>query len=108
MKKIAFYDPLTMLPNRNSLNEWLHDQSIVKDELSVLYVDIDRFKSINDTFGHSSGDKLLKEVANRVRNCLNHNDFIVRHGGDEFVIFINRTDRKSTRLNSSHVAISYA
>src|SRR5690625_76567 len=91
MKKMAFYDPLTMLPNRNSLNKWLHDQSIVKDELSVLYVDIDRFKSINDTFGHSSGDKLLKEVANRVRNCLNHNDFIVRHGGDEFVIFINRT-----------------
>ncbi len=93
--QMAFYDPLTLLPNRNLLNKWLNSNSIKHNDLSILYVDVDRFKAINDTFGHGSGDMMLKEVASRLKSCLRSKDFIARHGGDEFLIFLNQiTDKK--------------
>lgn len=93
--KMAFYDPLTLLPNRNLLNKWLNSHSVKHNDLSILYVDVDRFKAINDTFGHGSGDMMLKEVASRLKSCLRSKDFIARHGGDEFIIFLNQvTDNK--------------
>lgn len=92
---MAFYDPLTLLPNRNLLNKWLNSHSVKHNDLSILYVDVDRFKAINDTFGHGSGDMMLKEVASRLKSCLRSKDFIARHGGDEFIIFLNQvTDNK--------------
>lgn len=93
--QMAFYDPLTLLPNRNLLNKWLNSHEVKHNDLSILYVDVDRFKSINDTFGHGSGDMMLKEVASRLKSCLRSKDFIARHGGDEFIIFLNKiTDKK--------------
>ena len=89
IKQMAFYDPLTLLPNRNALTVWLNNDSMkVGDTITVLFMDIDRFKAINDNFGHRTGDIILKKVAKRLQNCLHPSDFIVRQGGDEFIVFL--------------------
>ncbi|WP_258000322.1 sensor domain-containing protein [Bacillus sp. Marseille-P3661] len=90
MEQMAFYDPLTQLPNRNLLSKWLRDSFDDKeDPFTVLFLDLDRFKSINDNFGHSTGDYILKETAKRLQRCLRKSDFISRQGGDEFIIILN-------------------
>jgi diguanylate cyclase (GGDEF)-like protein/PAS domain S-box-containing protein len=86
----ANHDMLTGLPNRVYLSNELH-KSIVTSRrsqtpLSVLLLDLDRFKSVNDTYGHHTGDLLLKEVALRIRSTLREDDFVARLGGDEFVV----------------------
>ena len=72
-------------------------------KLAVLYLDLDHFKSINDTLGHQAGDELLKEVAQRFRHCLNEGDLIARLGGDEFAVVQTvcsiRKKRKRSRSN---------
>lgn len=94
IKKMAYYDPLTSLPNRNLLKEWLQTYITDAENLTVLFLDIDRFKSINDNYGHRTGDVILKELAKRIQTCIQKTDFIVRQGGDEFVIFLTRLDDK--------------
>ena len=89
IKNLAFKDYLTNLPNRTWLNEWLKKQkNETIENLTILFLDVDHFKSINDTFGHNIGDSVLKDVAVRLRNSINPNDFIIRQGGDEFIIFL--------------------
>ena len=86
---LAHYDPLTSLPNRTLFREQLEKElSFVRRgaQLAVLYLDLDHFKSINDTLGHPAGDELLKAVAQRLRGCLRESDLIARLGGDEFAI----------------------
>src|SRR5262245_7958232 len=86
---MAYHDALTDLPNRVFLRERL-EQALTYvrrgAQLAVLYLDLDGFKNVNDTFGHSIGDELLKAVANRLRVCLRETDFIARMCGDEFAI----------------------
>jgi diguanylate cyclase (GGDEF)-like protein/PAS domain S-box-containing protein len=87
--RLAHYDPLTELPNRTLFREQLiKELSFVPRgaRLAVLCLDLDHFKSINDTLGHQAGDELLKEVAQRIRSCLNQGDLIARLGGDEFAL----------------------
>jgi diguanylate cyclase (GGDEF)-like protein len=87
---LAHYDVLTDLPNRSLFHEWL-EQKLRHDAeqtLAVLYVDIDEFKSINDSLGHPVGDELLKEVAVRLKSCVGAGDFVARLGGDEFAVVL--------------------
>ena len=87
--RLAHYDPLTDVPNRTLFREELmRELSFVRRgaKLAVLCLDLDHFKSINDTLGHQAGDALLKEVAQRIRRCLNEGDLIARLGGDEFAV----------------------
>ena len=89
---LAYYDSLTALPNRRLFGKLL-EQSLAqarryKRSLAVLFVDLDRFKNINDTLGHDAGDLLLEEVAIRLKGCLRQSDTVARLGGDEFVILL--------------------
>lgn len=89
---LAYYDGLTGLPNRSlfsqRLNHALTQARRSKKNLSVLFVDLDRFKNINDTLGHEAGDYLLQEMAKRFKTCLRESDTVARLGGDEFVILL--------------------
>jgi diguanylate cyclase (GGDEF)-like protein/PAS domain S-box-containing protein len=92
IKQLAFYDPLTQLPNRRLLDERLQhgiDQG-QRDgkQLAVLMLDLDRFKAVNDSFGHSAGDELLQQVATRIKAQLRKVDTAARLGGDEFVVLL--------------------
>ena len=91
--ELAFYDSLTKLSSRSSFNKQLQELIVSSqrrsEKFAVLYLDLDDFKNINDSFGHDVGDKLLIEVANRLRNLLRESDFASRLGGDEFCMLIN-------------------
>ncbi len=90
--KLAYYDPLTALPNRSQMHETLDEmlKRARRDGLWVvlLFIDLDRFKPINDSMGHPAGDEVLKQVAGRLRNCVKQRDLVCRMGGDEFTIAI--------------------
>jgi len=83
---LALNDPLTKLPNRVYLKQELEKRLIDEPELCFLFLDLDRFKTINDMHGHTTGDKVIQVVAERLKSSLNELDFIARVGGDEFVI----------------------
>lgn len=92
IKSLAFYDPLTQLPNRrlfvDRLNQALAASTRSGQRGAVLFLDLDHFKTLNDTLGHDAGDLLLQQVAERLRNCLREGDTVARIGGDEFVVFL--------------------
>ncbi len=90
---LANYDTLTGLPNRNLLHDRLQ-QAIVQaaranGNVGVLFLDLDRFKSVNESLGHRAGDQLLKTVADRLRVCVRESDTLARIGGDEFVVILS-------------------
>jgi len=92
VEHIAYHDPLTGLPNRalffDRLVVALSHAQRHQHKLSVLFLDMDRFKQINDSLGHSTGDALLKIAAERLRKCVRDEDTVARFGGDEFVVLI--------------------
>jgi diguanylate cyclase (GGDEF)-like protein/PAS domain S-box-containing protein len=102
IKFMAFYDTLTRLPNRNQfrnhLIEILHRQEDKKH--AVLFLDLDRFKIINDTKGHSVGDIILQKVAGRLEKAVQSEGLVSRQGGDEFIIVLEDVDKE----NASQVA----
>jgi diguanylate cyclase (GGDEF)-like protein/PAS domain S-box-containing protein len=94
LQHMAQYDQLTGLPNRGLLYDRpktaLSMARREHERLSVLYLDLDRFKPVNDTLGHSVGDLLLQAVASRLKQCVRESDTVARIGGDEFVVLLQR------------------
>jgi len=96
IQQLAFFDPLTGLPNRTLLIDRLGQvmaQAVRSGQMAaVLFLDIDRFKAVNDSFGHASGDQMLKVVAERLMACIRKSDTVARVGGDEFVVILTSVD----------------
>ncbi|MGA8862296.1 MAG: PAS domain S-box protein [Gallionella sp.] len=94
--QLAFYDPLTSLPNRRLLMDRLHQGLAVSARSgrygALLFLDLDHFKTINDTRGHATGDLLLIEAARRLQTCVREGDSVARLGGDEFVVLLEGLD----------------
>ena len=108
LRKLANYDALTGLPNRTLLNQEL-DQ-LVKDpqathggQIGLMFMDLDRFKQINDSLGHSIGDDLLCIIAERVKGCLRDSDIVARLGGDEFIILLRAPSEAAIREAADRV-----
>lgn len=92
LRQLASYDTLTNLPNRTLFSERLR-HSIAharrnQQRVALLFLDLDRFKQINDSMGHAAGDLLLKQMANRLRSCVREEDSVARLGGDEFTVML--------------------
>lgn len=110
IRQLAFFDELTKLPNRRLLYDRL-DQFMAISKRSNLYgalmfIDLDNFKSLNDKHGHSAGDLLLIEVANRLKSCLREMDTVARMGGDEFVVLLSELDKETSasKMQSQRLA----
>ncbi|MDZ4262413.1 MAG: EAL domain-containing protein [Pseudomonadota bacterium] len=92
LQKMAFYDELTGLPNRTLCKDRLNQEIKVahrrEEQLAVLFLDLDHFKYVNDTLGHSCGDLLLLEAARRIQRCVRESDTVARLGGDEFMVLL--------------------
>ena len=101
LERQAFYDPLTELPNRalfkNRLQHLFHRTRRARDRslFAVLYLDVDRFKGINDSLGHQAGDELLVAIARRLEYCVRPGDTLARLGGDEFTVLLEDITQES-------------
>ena len=110
IRSLAYYDALTGLPNRRLLlermNHALAASTRSKNYGALMFIDLDRFKQLNDTMGHDVGDLLLQQVANRLKSCLREADTVARLGGDEFLVMLenlsdNSSDAKDKAKNLS-------
>ena len=110
LQYLAYNDELTGLPNRNTLVDRI-GQSIKKSsrenhQMAILFLDLDRFKNVNDSLGHAVGDELLQEVATRLFSTLRNNDTISRNGGDEFVVVMEELSDTNEVINVAKKIIS--
>ncbi|MCG8612551.1 MAG: EAL domain-containing protein [Pseudomonadales bacterium] len=108
--RLAFYDELTGLANRTLMSQELN-RCVERNQrgdfmIALLYLDLDRFKPVNDSLGHAAGDKLLQDVADRLRQCVRDGDLVSRMGGDEFTILLGVTSENEgkARRAAIHVA----
>ncbi|WP_066060047.1 EAL domain-containing protein [Robertmurraya korlensis] len=103
IQQIAYYDFLTDLPNRYQFNSLLQ-KALTNEQIktgAILFINLDNFKLVNDTFGHDTGDLILKEVSKRLKDCIRPSDSLARNGGDEFILFYSNVDH----LEVSNLAI---
>ncbi len=102
LRHLALHDPLTGLPNRVLLAERMHEASQAAEgetgKCAVLFLDLDRFKNVNDSLGHGAGDELLRQVSARLSACARPGDTVARFGGDEFILFLPRVSGKEEAL----------
>ena len=111
LDRLAHHDQLTGLPNRLFLAAHLpaaiEEARRRKVPLAVLFIDLDRFKHVNDTHGHETGDKLLQAVSQRIKEAVRTEDIVIRMGGDEFVVVLN-TVKNSNQVNDTASRINTA
>ncbi len=100
--QLALLDPLTRLGNRAALDNALRRELQLAErhhyELSVLMVDVDHFKKINDQYGHSAGDQVLQEIASTIEAVCRESDISFRYGGEEFVVLLRKTSEMGARI----------
>lgn len=110
LEQLAFYDPLTKLPNRRLFKEKLNSilyTSLQNESLMCLFfIDLDKFKAVNDTFGHDAGDILLIEVTKRFLNSVSKHDIVARLAGDEFTVILKDLKSKEDANNVAQVILS--
>jgi diguanylate cyclase (GGDEF)-like protein/PAS domain S-box-containing protein len=110
IERLAFYDPLTLLPNRRLMMDRL-ERALMNSVRSnrfgaLMLLDMDNFKALNDTLGHDVGDQFLVEVASRIKNCIREGDTASRMGGDEFVVILENLDKEDlAAVQATSVAI---
>lgn len=96
LEYLAFHDPLTGLKNRRKfteiVKEAIKEAEKTSEKLGIMYIDLDHFKSINDSLGHHVGDELLKKFAKRLKSSVRKNDELCRIGGDEFLVLLNKSN----------------
>jgi len=107
--RLAYYDALTHLPNRSLFQDRLHTALQVaerqKSWVVLMFLDLDRFKPINDSLGHAAGDRMLKDMATRLLGCVDDDDTVARMGGDEFTLLLQpRANREVALTRAIHVA----
>ncbi|MBY5992147.1 EAL domain-containing protein [Ferrimonas balearica] len=98
LRRLADFDPLTGLPNRSQFNnrlvEAIEQRGALGGPMALMFLDLDRFKHINDTYGHSTGDGLLIEAARRLSGLMGEHELLCRFGGDEFIVLVRRYQDK--------------
>lgn len=102
LQHLALYDALTGLPNRELFQDRVQ-RSLLRAKreqthFALMYMDLDKFKEANDTYGHAAGDHLLKEAAGRITDCVRETDTVVRFGGDEFVVLLDTVENRKGAL----------
>ncbi|WP_449106365.1 EAL domain-containing protein [Pseudomonas mohnii] len=107
--RLAYYDALTHLPNRTLFQDRLHTALQAaerqKSWVVLMFLDLDRFKPINDSLGHAAGDRMLKDMATRLLGCVDDDDTVARMGGDEFTLLLQPRANRQIALNRAiHVA----
>jgi diguanylate cyclase (GGDEF)-like protein len=104
IEQLAFYDSLTDLPNRRLLMDRLHHATLAccrtMHHGAIIFIDLDRFKRLNDSQGHHLGDLLLQQIAQRLKECVREDDTVARLGGDEFVVMLEELSEKFAEANS--------
>lgn len=110
LARLAHYDELTGLPNRvlgfDRLGQMVQLAQREKEQLAVLFMDLDRFKAVNDNYGHRVGDQVLKEAAQRFVGCLRSSDSVVRLGGDEFLVLLGHIEHANDVLQVAEKIIA--
>jgi diguanylate cyclase (GGDEF)-like protein len=106
-KEVSHTDPLTFLLNRRAMLQEIQDEVLraerYKSLLSISVVDVDHFKTVNDSFGHSVGDEVLKRVARILRDSVRHPDIVGRYGGEEFLILLPNSDLKAAEEQAARL-----
>ncbi|MBO0959753.1 EAL domain-containing protein [Neobacillus sp. MM2021_6] len=111
IQRLAYHDSLTGLPNRNQFRNHLNkvlNRACTNKMLAVLFLDLDRFKIINDTKGHTVGDRILQNVANRLELAVREEGFVSRQGGDEFIILLDETDKEKAAIVAQRILYEFS
>jgi diguanylate cyclase (GGDEF)-like protein/PAS domain S-box-containing protein len=111
IQHLAFFDQLTQLPNRQLLLDRLHQSLTLrlrsKLQGALLFIDLDNFKTLNDLYGHETGDELLRQVAHRLSDCVRVGDTVARLGGDEFVVLLENLSESSIEAAKQTETVAY-
>lgn len=103
--RLAYYDDLTGMPNRRLLLNRIKNEILIskdsKKSIGIMYIDLDYFKNINDTMGHTSGDELLKHISSRLSDCITEHDTVCRFGGDEYLLLFANLEQPEDILKTA-------